>query len=169
MSSDTSRQEYRRSRLSYTHENPDLRRQNDLYDKAYRVMNEPGIQPSQAGRDSYMIKRQAPQAVLRPPKPMAMEPDRAAFAAKLDQDDAHSRQAFINEAYAEIDDLKRAKQRVQAERNTAARVDALMRQGHASEAEKETYKAARRTQQIQRRIEDRFQAFFHRHAQYPGR
>ena len=82
----TEREQPRRwSTLSYAHENPELRKDNPLYERAGSASR--GFAPRASGneperivpRDSDMVKRQQPRSVLRPSRELSYGPDGAAF------------------------------------------------------------------------------------------
>ncbi len=167
MSVERTKAEYRRTRLSYAHENLELRQQNGLYEKAYRNLNAANDVSLDPGRDEYKRKREQPKLILRPPTP-TLGPGQDATAPQPTQDDLQARRAFVSEAKAEVSDLKNAQRQVRSENKTARHVQRLEREGRLEEAGRETYRAMRRIEQIDRRSEERFQAFFHRHAQTRG-
>jgi hypothetical protein len=78
----------RPTRLSYAHEQQDLRADNPLYERAGSVKKAFDAQRAReereraARRESFMVKRQRPEPELRPPPSLALGSDSAAFDAQ---------------------------------------------------------------------------------------
>jgi hypothetical protein len=86
----------RPTRLSHAHEQPDLRADNPLYERADSVR--PAFEASAnedaeraARRESFMVKRQQPKPVLRPSSNLAYGPDGAAFDAEWEEERRQAR------------------------------------------------------------------------------
>ncbi|SFF97085.1 hypothetical protein SAMN05518801_104250 [Novosphingobium sp. CF614] len=104
----------RNSRASHAHDHADLRADNPLYDRAGSLRESfeaqrPDDNPERAARrESFMVKRQRPQPVLRPSPSLALGSDAAAFDAQWNDErrDAHNFDDSIalNERNQSMDD-----------------------------------------------------------------
>ncbi len=165
------------SRLSYTHQNADFRVVNPLYEKVNSItyafeMNRDlyharqlrdqskteaqrrhDAQSRQARRESFMVKRQRPQPVLKPSHALSHETDRAAFDNEWVTEQKNAKRAdfmraakaYIEVLYQERNNLKQAEKEHSAIKNRA-------RNGNYRDGLKELFKLERTVDNINQRV-----------------
>lgn len=165
------------SRLSYTHQNPELRLENPLYGKVNsityafetnrdvyhaRQLRDQGkteaqrrndAQSKQMRRVSFMVKRQKPQPVLKPSHALAHETDRAAFNNQWASEQKRAkRENFVRAAETYRDVLYQERNNLNEAGKELSAIKNSARNGNHRDGLKELFKLERTVEKINQRV-----------------
>lgn len=146
-----------RTQASYAHENPDLRRDNPLYERAgsARSQFERNDPERAARRDAFMVERQQPRPVLRPSLSLSSEPDRASFNMQWNDE----RRAALRDARNLREDLLNARSQIHEH-------DRQRKQAEASGSMRDLTQTERDVERLLRRTTARVRSFTRAHGKF---
>jgi len=165
------------SRLSYTHQNAEFRAVNPLYEKVNsityafetnrdiynaRQLRDQGkteaqrrrdVQSRQSRRESFMVKRQKPQPVLRPSHSLSHETDRATFNNEWANEQKKAKsENFIRAAKSYLDVLYQERSNLNEAGKELSAINNRARNGNYKDGLKELFKLGRTIEKINQRV-----------------